>query len=149
MLLLANKCFKPKEREEREERDSMKKTTRNILLVSAALFVSACGQPKTLNVTGVEPAAGFSTGGVVRVLGTGLQSDAALGAQVYFGDQQARVIEIHGDSEIVVEAPSGPAKTAVDVKVIFDDGREFQISKGYFYKEPLGTGFNVDAITLK
>ena len=127
----------------------MKNQWKNAIVLGALLTMSACSQSKRVSVTGLEPSAGSSAGSVVRVIGTGLQSDTALGAQVYFGDEKARVIELKGNSEIVVEAPSGTPKTAVDVTVIFDDGREFKLPKGYFYKEPIGAGFNVDALSLK
>jgi hypothetical protein len=113
-----------------------------VLLVA----VSACDKEKGLRITNIEPKAGSPAGGTQVVLsGSGFQAEGALGVRVLFGGRQARVHGFDGDTRLVVEAPAGEEGETVDVKLLFDDAREFTYPQAFTYVD-LGKGFGVDEL---
>jgi hypothetical protein len=86
----------------------------------------------TLIVTGLEPVTGDADGGTyVRIKGNRFIADGARNAKVFFGERQATFIRFASDSELIVEAPSGPPNELVDVLVIFAPGGEQRLANGF------------------
>jgi hypothetical protein len=124
------------------------KTAKNLLLVCAVSVVAAfgCGKSK-LSITAVEPNIGPTEGGHVGIIGTGFQDKGPIGVTVYFGDKKGKVIEVK-DEKITARAPGGKAGDKVDIRLVFDDTREFVAKQAYEYQD-VNQGFDVTSLTKK
>jgi hypothetical protein len=109
-----------------------------LFLALAMVVGSACGgNDGKLKVYGLSPNIGDAMGGqYVVIRGQNFQRQART-AKVFFGDRQGNVIRFSGNndsSELIVQAPGGPAGESVDVLVVFEPGGELPlISKGFTY----------------
>ncbi len=121
-------------------------TCSTLLYAALLLAVPACESGK-LAVTKVEPALGPLEGGHVTIRGNGFQSKGPVGVTVYFGERKGRVVEVE-DDEIAVRAPGGKSGEKVDIRLVFDDSREFVYKGGYEYRD-VNAGFDVTSLTRK
>jgi hypothetical protein len=112
---------------------------RGTFIILLACLGMACGESKTLSVTGVEPDNGDAHGGEqVHITGTGFTTQ---GFAVYFGKRKAGKCSRSSPTALTCEVPGGNAGEKVDVQVIFDDSREATIKNAYMYTRPSGMGF--------
>ena len=102
-----------------------------VLLVAAAATLGACSNE--LKVSEIDPPNGAFTGGEeVMLSGNGFQPGRG-GVTVKFGRKEAAAVVVESGSKIKVTTPSGDKNTTVDVLVVFDDGKSFQIKNGFHY----------------
>lgn len=102
------------------------------LATSLLLAVAGC-TPAGTKFTGVEPNTGTYTGGEeISLVGTSFPRSGAI---VKFGNKEAASVVFESDSKIRVTTPAGDPKTNVDITLIFDDGRAFQLKNGFRYME--------------
>jgi hypothetical protein len=112
------------------------------------LLCASCEKNAELKIEKIEPAVGPASGGHVTIHGSGFQSQGPVGATVYFGTSKGRVNQIKSD-EISVRAPGGEAGSKVDVRVVFDNGREFVVKGAFEYRKDGDPALTVDALTEK
>jgi len=95
------------------------------------LGLSACSND--LKVQEIEPPQGTSNGGEeVVIKGNGFQPGRG-GVNVRFGRREATNVVVESAGAIKVTTPSGEKNTAVDVSVVFDDGKAFVLKSGFQY----------------
>jgi len=112
---------------------------RAVLIVFAGfLFLGlACGEDKTLKVTGLSKNMGMP-GDTLLIEGSGFQASGTRGLKVYFGNSKAEVKRFIGDREILVEVPGIPGDEigkTVDVQLIFEPGGAKKLSNAFKYAE--------------
>ena len=121
---------------------------RIIILATLVLFAmagSGCDKEKGLKIKAISPKTGPADGGgSVTIHGNGFQ-EAGVGVDVYFGDRKARFLRYEGDDKMLVVPPPGEVGQAVDVQVLFNDGRGHKFPAAYTYIDPK-EGFGVDAL---
>jgi hypothetical protein len=105
-----------------------------MLLASITLFaLNACSNE--LKVSEVDPPTGtFSGGEEVVIKGNGFQPGRG-GVTVKFGKRDATAVVVASSDKINVTTPAGDKNSAVDITVIFDDGRAFKLTNGFHYVE--------------
>jgi len=118
------------------------------LLVVGLLGTPGCEKSNELKVERLDPTVGPPQGGHVTIHGEGFQHPGPVGVAVYFGDEKARVSDMK-PGEITVRAPSGKAGSKVNVRLVFDNGREFVVKDGYSYAAAAASGLDVDSLTQK
>ena len=83
--------------------------------------------------TELEPPQGTYAGGEEIIIhGKNLPVGRG-GATVSFGRKNATNIVIQNDNSIKVTSPTGDRNTEVDITIIFDDGRTYQLKNGFRY----------------
>lgn len=91
------------------------------------------GCSNDLKVSEVEPPHGtFSGGEEVLIKGNGFQPGRG-GVSVRFGRREATNVVVESGNSIKVTTPSGDKNVAVDVSVVFDDGKAFVLKSGFQY----------------
>ena len=91
-------------------------------------------QKRGFGVTAVEPSKGDAAGGtMVVVKGNRFVSDGARSVKVFFGDRQGSVVRFQGDTELIVQAPSGKERETVDVLLVFQPGGEIRLPKAFTF----------------
>mgnify|MGYP001593915069 CR=1 FL=1 len=111
----------------------------NLCLSGLAMLalLTGCSGRTELSITSLKPGRGPFTGGdPVEISGSGFQTPAPKGVQVFFGRKAAPRAVIVSDSVIHVEPPGGETGQVVDVEVVFDDSRVGRIQKAYTYFDP-------------
>ncbi len=114
----------------------MRKTARAMTaaiggLMMLGTLVTGCSNE--LKVESVEPATGTYAGTEqVIIHGNGFQPGRQ-GVQVKFGRRDATGAVIESSDRIKVTTPSGDKSSSVDVTVVFDDGRAFQLKNAFKY----------------
>ena len=104
---------------------------RTLLVGLAFIGLAACSNE--LKVSEVDPPNGtFSGGEEVTIKGNGFQPGRG-GVTVKFGKRDAAAVVVESDSTIKVTTPTGDKNTTVDITVMFDDGKAFQIKNGFHY----------------
>ena len=103
------------------------------LLFSAMLAVGCSTETR---ISEMDPPQGtFAGGEEVMVKGNGFRPGHG-GVVVKFGKRDATNIAVESEHSIKVTSPPGERNTEVDITVIFDDGRAYQLPKGFRYLEP-------------
>jgi len=101
--------------------------------LGCAVMLGLTGCSNELKIGDVEPPHGTFTGGEEVVIhGNGFQPGRG-GVSVRFGRREATNVVVESASAIKVTTPSGDKSTAVDVSVVFDDGKAFVIKSGFQY----------------
>lgn len=101
--------------------------------MSLGLFVVLAGCSTETRLTEVAPNAGTYTGGEeVELRGANFPRS---GVAVRFGGKEATGVVMQSDRSIKVNTPAGEKGTAVDVTVVFDDGRAFVLRNGFHFVE--------------
>ncbi|HZS38068.1 MAG TPA: IPT/TIG domain-containing protein [Polyangia bacterium] len=107
---------------------------RAIRTLFAGMFIlglSACSNE--LKVSEIDPPNGtFSGGEEVVIKGNGFQPGRG-GVTVKFGKKDAQAVVVESSDKIKVTTPGGDKNTTVDVSVVFDDGKAFQIKNGFHF----------------
>jgi hypothetical protein len=107
---------------------------RAIRTLCAGIFVvglAACSNE--LKVSEIDPPHGtFSGGEEVVIKGNGFQPGRG-GVTVKFGKREAGAVVVESSDKIKVTTPGGDKNTTVDVSVVFDDGKAFQIKNGFHF----------------
>jgi IPT/TIG domain len=102
-----------------------------VLCGLAAMGLVACSNE--LKVSELDPPHGAFTGGEEVVLkGNGFQPGRG-GVTVKFGRKDAAAVVVESSGTIKVTTPAGDKNTTVDILVVFDDGKSFQIKNGFHY----------------
>ena len=104
---------------------------RSLVAVIALLAPLAGGCSTETKFSTIEPNTGTFTGGEEVALEG--QNFPRGGASVKFGLKEAVPVVVESDHKIRVTTPAGDKSTNVDVTVIFDDGRAFQLKNGFRY----------------
>ncbi len=95
------------------------------------LGLQACSNE--LKVSEIDPPNGtFGGGEEVVIKGNGFQPGRG-GVSVRFGRREAQNVVVESTSAIKVTTPAGDKNTAVDVSVVFDDGKAFVLKSGFQY----------------
>jgi hypothetical protein len=103
------------------------------MLYAALIAVGLTACSNELKVSEVEPPNGaFSGGEEVIIRGNGFQPGRG-GVTVKFGRKDATSVVVESSEKIKVSTPAGDKNTSVDVVVIFDDGKAFQLKNGFHY----------------
>jgi hypothetical protein len=93
--------------------------------------LAACSNE--LKVSEIDPPHGtFSGGEEVVIKGNGFQPGRG-GVTVKFGKREAGAVVVESSDKIKVTTPGGDKNTIVDVSVVFDDGKAFQIKNGFHF----------------
>lgn len=102
------------------------------LSVGALLALAmGAGCSSETRFTEVEPNTGTFTGGEeVELRGANFPRS---GVMVRFGSHAATAVVVASDRSIKVTTPAGEKGTAVDVTVVFDDGRAYVLRNGFRY----------------
>lgn len=101
------------------------------LSVALVLVLAACSTETRL--TEVVPSAGTYTGGEeVEIRGANFPRSSVT---VRFGVKEATNVVMQSASSIKVMSPVGDKGTAVDITVVFDDGRAFVVHNGFHFVE--------------
>ena len=101
---------------------------RYMVPVGLGFLVACSGEPR---VSEISPNTGtFSGGEEVELRGSHFPRT---GVSVRFGTKEASSVAIASDHVIKAITPPGDKGTAVDVIIIFDDGRAFQLKHGFRY----------------
>lgn len=101
----------------------------SIGLFGVLFGLAACSND--LKVQEIEPPQGTSSGGEeVVIKGNGFQPGRG-GVSVRFGRREATNVVVESTGAIKVTTPSGEKNTAVDVSVVFDDGKAFVLKSGF------------------
>ncbi len=96
-----------------------------------AAALGACSND--LKVTEIEPPNGTYSGGEeVVIKGNGFPQGRG-GVSVRFGRREAQNVVVDSPSSIKVTTPAGDKNVAVDVSVVFDDGKAFVLKSGFQY----------------
>ncbi len=99
------------------------------LLLAGGL--AACSNE--LRVSEIDPPNGAFTGGEeVVIKGNGFQPGRG-GVVVKFGRREATAVAVESGDKIKVMTPAGDKSSTVDVSVVFDDGKAFQLKNGFHY----------------
>jgi hypothetical protein len=102
-----------------------------MLFCLAGLALTACSNE--LKVSELDPPNGAYTGGEEVVLkGNGFQPGRG-GVTVKFGRKDAQAVVVESNDKIKVTTPAGDKNTTVDILVVFDDGKSFQIKNGFHF----------------
>ena len=117
------------------------------LLLSLSVFAfTACSDE--LKVTEVEPAHGTAAGGEeITIKGNGFKPGKG-GVSVRFGKHDAGSVVVESDAKIRVQTPGGDPGTTVNVLVVFDDGKAFELKNAFQYvaqqqqKQTMDKAFN-------
>jgi hypothetical protein len=102
-----------------------------LVFVVLWLGLSLGGCSNELKLSTVEPNTGTFTGGE-EIIVEG-QNFPRGGASVKFGLKEAQPVVVESDHKIRVTTPAGDKNTNVDVTVVFDDGRAFQLKNAFRY----------------
>jgi hypothetical protein len=109
------------------------------------------GCSNDLKVSEIEPPQGTYSGGEeVIIKGNGFQPGRA-GVSVRFGRREATNVVVESLSAIKVTTPAGDKSVAVDVSVVFDDGKAFVLKSGFQYidssqqRQTMDKAFNADS----
>lgn len=106
---------------------------RRSLAIGAVLCLTLTACSKETRITELEPPQGTYMGGEeIAIKGRNLPVGRG-GASVIFGRKPATNVVMGSDGEIKVTSPAGERNTEVDVTVTFDDGRAYQLQKGFRY----------------
>jgi hypothetical protein len=68
----------------------------------------------------------------VIIKGNGFQPGRG-GVTVKFGRKDAQAVVVESSDKIKVTTPAGDKNTSVDILVVFDDGKSFQIKNGFHF----------------
>jgi hypothetical protein len=99
------------------------------LVPMGLFFVVACSSETRF--TEMSPNTGAYTGGEeIEIRGNNFPRT---GVTVRFGTKEANSVAILSDRLIKAVSPPGDKGTAVDVVLIFDDGRAFILKRGFRY----------------
>ena len=99
--------------------------------LAMCLSVSQCSSET--KIEGVEPPQGtFAGGEEITIKGHNLPVKRG-GVSVTFGRRAATNVVMENDSAIKVTSPQGEKNTDVDITVLFDDGRGYQLKNGFRY----------------
>ena len=102
-------------------------------LCAGILIVGFAACSNELKVSEIDPPHGtFSGGEEVVIKGNGFQPGRG-GVTVKFGKKEAGAVVVESASTIKVTTPGGDKNTTVDVSVVFDDGKAFQIKNGFHF----------------
>lgn len=100
-------------------------------LALSLLAMSGCSNETRLNE--LDPPQGTYNGGEEIVIkGNGFRPGHG-GVVVKFGKRDATNIAVESERTIKVTSPAGDKNSEVDITVIFDDGRAYQLNKGFHY----------------
>ena len=99
--------------------------------VSMSLATVHCSNET--RISELEPPQGTYMGGEeILIKGRNLPAGKG-GASVMFGRRPATNVVMESNSAIKVTSPAGDRNTEVDVVVVFDDGRTYQMKNGFRY----------------
>lgn len=99
----------------------------------------AAGCSNELKVTELEPAQGTYMGGEEITI-RGNAFPLGRGVQVQFGKHNASGVVIESPTKMKVQTPAGDKNAAVDVTVIFDDGRAFRLPNAFRFIDAQAAG---------
>lgn len=98
-----------------------------------ALLLSAGQCSNETKIEKLEPPQGtFAGGEEILIKGKNFPTKRG-GVSVTFGRRGATGISIENDSTIKVLSPQGEKNTEVDITVLFDDGRGYQLKNAFRY----------------
>lgn len=98
-----------------------------------ALLLSAGQCSNETKIEKLEPPQGtFAGGEEILIKGKNFPTKRG-GVSVTFGRRGATGISIENDSTIKVTSPQGEKNTEVDITVLFDDGRGYQLKNAFRY----------------
>ncbi len=102
-------------------------------LCAGILIAGLAACSNELKVSEIDPPNGtFSGGEEVIIKGNGFQPGRG-GVTVKFGKREAQAVVVESGDKIKVTTPGGDKNTTVDVSVVFDDGKAFQIKNGFHF----------------
>ncbi|MBK7824008.1 IPT/TIG domain-containing protein [Nannocystis sp.] len=111
---------------------------RRVLSLALGLAGGSGCSPEAPRLDAIRPLSGDAAGGTtVRLEGAGFVDHGPL--VVYFGLRSARAVVIVDDRLITVVTPEAEALGPSDVKVVFADGTELGLPRGYDYTSADGT----------
>ncbi len=103
------------------------------LLVGLALCLSFAACSSETKIDGLEPPQGtFAGGEEIIIKGRNFPVKRG-GASVTFGRRAATNVVMENDNTIKVTSPQGEKNTEVDITVLFDDGRAYQMKNAFRY----------------
>lgn len=89
--------------------------------------------PEPPVITNINPASGPQAGGTdVYIDGKNFEN----GLQVYFGGQEATIVQHYSKTRVLVKAPASNVAGPVDVKIVNPNGDETVKTEGYTYIAP-------------
>jgi len=98
-----------------------------------ALLLSAGQCSNETKIERLEPPQGtFAGGEEIMIKGKNFPTKRG-GVSVTFGRRAATGVTLENDSTIKVLSPQGEKNTDVDITVLFDDGRGFQMKNAFRY----------------
>lgn len=107
-----------------------------LLSVPVAALVAGCSSE--LKVSELEPGQGTYMGGE-EVAIRGANFPLGRGVQVRFGKRDATNVVVESPTKLKVTTPAGDKNAAVDVTVVFDDGRAFLLKNAWRYLDAAGS----------
>ncbi len=98
-----------------------------------ALCLSGSQCSNEIKIEQLEPPQGtFAGGEEIQIKGKNFPIKRG-GVSVTFGRRAATNVVMENSSTIKVNSPQGDKNTDVDITVLFDDGRAFQMKNGFRY----------------
>ena len=110
------------------------------LAFATATFMALSACDEGLSIKSVAPERGSHLGNErVTIEGSGFQSEGASGMTVYFGDREARILQLLSDGRVLVSTPPGPGGETVDVQIVFEDARQLVLPSAFSYVDVSGS----------
>lgn len=104
-----------------------------LLGVAVSMCLAATGCSNETKIAELEPPQGTYVGGEeILIKGRNLPVGRG-GVSVTFGRRAATNVVIENSNGIKVTSPAGEKNTEVDITVMFDDGRAYQLKNGFRY----------------
>jgi hypothetical protein len=98
-------------------------------------------------ISEIEPNHGtFSGEEEIHIKGQGFPRS---GVTVRFGTREAKGVIVESDHTIKAYSPAGDKNTAVDVSLVFDDGRAFVLKNGFRYVDSTQGNVTRDKFFIK
>lgn len=109
--------------------------------------LAGAGCTNETKVSEIEPNAGtFSGDEEVHIKGQGFPRS---GVTVRFGTREAKGVMVESNHTIKAYTPAGDKNTAVDVSLVFDDGRAFVLKNGFRYVDSTQSTATRDKFFIK
>lgn len=109
------------------------RSTFSALGLGLALVLSVAECSNETKIDHLEPPQGtFAGGEEILIKGKNFPTKHG-GASVMFGRRAGTGVVMENDGTIRVTSPQGEKNTEVDVSVVFDDGRGFQMKNAFRY----------------
>ena len=109
--------------------------------------LSGTGCTNETKISEIEPNTGtFSGEEEIHIKGQGFPRS---GVTVRFGTREAKGVMVESDHTIKAYSPPGDKNTAVDVSLVFDDGRAFVMKSGFRYVDATNSAATRDKFFIK